>query len=83
MKPTAKPNLTRQSIAADLLDNKTTSRTEARPKKGKKINVVDPETRERYQVQLYVDHPVTVPAPTLAGNVSQLNVDRYIESLAA
>lgn len=73
MKPTAKPNLTRQSIAADLLDNKTTTRTEVRWKLNKPIK--DPKTYSTYEVDVAI--------PRIAGNVSQLNVDRYIERLAA
>ena len=73
MKPTAKPNLTRQSIAADLLDNKTTTRTETRWKLNKPIK--DPKTYSKYEVDVAI--------PRIAGNVSQLNVDRYIERISA
>lgn len=73
MKPTAKPNLIRQSIAADLLDNKMTSRTEKRWKLIKPIK--DPKTYSNYEVEVAI--------PRIAGNVSQLNVDRYIERLSA
>ncbi|SHS98819.1 Uncharacterised protein [Mycobacteroides abscessus subsp. abscessus] len=73
MKPIAKPNLTRQSIAADLLDNKTNTRTETRWKLNKPIK--DPKT--------YSEYKVDVAIPRIAGNVSQLNVDRYLERLSA
>lgn len=78
-KPVGKVNLIYPTIANHLLTNGQTTRVELRTKKDKKITVVNPVTSDRYQIQTYIDYPITVPVPTLAGNVSQLNVDRFIE----
>lgn len=79
----AKRNGLHLQILSGLLDNKTTHRTELRVKKDHKVTVVDPQTREKYQLQTYKDVPVKVEIPTLAGNVSELNVERAAERWVA
>jgi len=60
--PTQQPNLMHQIVLASLLDPKTTVRSEIRHKR---------DAKNRW-VSVVVD----VPVPTIAGNVSELNVDR-------
>lgn len=68
-------NLHNQLLQA-LLDNKTAARKETRSKsiKDKKGNPKKIVT-EHHDINLYEDHEVEVPVPTLAGNVSDLNVE--------
>ena len=61
MKPVAQPNRFHNTILGALLDNKTTMRTEIRGKRDVKGKWVLVE--------------VHVPVPTIAGNVSNLNVE--------
>lgn len=67
-KPQGKSNLLHQQILGGLLANKTTVRTEVRGKK---------------QNGKWVESTVPVQVPTLAGNVSNDNVDRAAKRWAA
>lgn len=60
-----------------LLENKTVSRKETRSKsiKDKKGNPKKIVT-EDHDINLYEDYEVEIPVPTLAGNVSNDNVER-------
>ena len=60
--PTQQPNLMHQIVLAALLDPKTTLRSEIRWKR---------DAKNRW-VRVVVD----VPVPTIAGNVSALNLER-------
>lgn len=67
-KPTAKANLIFPTIANALLDNKTVVRIEKRDTFDKKA-------------QKWTTKGVPLSVPTLAGNVSQHNVDRILARL--
>lgn len=82
-KPQRKASLLHQQILGELLTIRYRNRTEHRPRKAGKINVVDRETGETYQRQQYVDVPVEIQVPCLAGNVSEVNIDRAAKRWAA
>ncbi|ALA06787.1 hypothetical protein AVV06_gp35 [Mycobacterium phage Chadwick] len=67
----------RPQILSALLDNKTISRKETRSKsiKDKHGNPKKIVT-EHHDINLYEDYEVEIPVPTLAGHVSELNVER-------
>ncbi|OHT67796.1 hypothetical protein [Mycobacteroides chelonae] len=68
-KPTAKPNLIFPTIANHMLNNDRVLRLEKRDQFDRKL--------QKWVVR---DQPTMVP--TLAGNISQLNVDRFIEKIS-
>ena len=65
-KPQKKASLLHQKILGELLKIRTNTRKERRTKFDKKT-------------QQYVDFTVDVPVPTLAGNVSEENIERAAE----
>lgn len=67
-KPIVKANLIFPTIANALLDNKTVVRIEKRDTFDKKA-------------QQWTTKDVPLAVPTLAGNVSQFNVDRFLSHL--
>lgn len=61
MKPSAQPNLLHQIVLGALVKNQKTTRTEVRGRRSKTG---------------WEEYTVEVPIPTIAGNVSDLNVER-------
>ncbi|WP_066904083.1 hypothetical protein [Mycolicibacterium houstonense] len=74
--PTARPNLLRQQILGELVNNRTVTRLETQPKKGPKASFRHILTGESVSYQTYVDEPIARQVPGLAGHVSELNVER-------
>ena len=71
-------------IVSDLLRGGVTTRKETRVKKThplKKVLVVGGIDGENYSVDSYTTSVVDVPVPTLAGNVSNDNVERIARAM--
>lgn len=83
--PNAMPKIggVRKQIMDALLKIGQTSRKEVRFRESGKVTTVDPRTGEKFQLPKYDRKVIDVPVPTLAGNVSQRNVERIIRRWVA